>query len=390
MGFWDWWLGDTFADPALTRSEPPPEVPPIEDQIPHRSTLPMGEDRLLQTVNVYRAAQILSLGVAQLSIDVWRGDAPLPRPAIIRRPDVNQPLRPFLKLTVSSLALHGNAFWRIYRNDRNEATTVRVLSPSQCTLLPNGNLTIGSDTELRPDEFQHLGLLRLPAIDGKPRPALGPIQAARRELSGAVDVTEYGAGWFTSGDTPSGLLKTDQVLSPQQAADYKTAWQKRKAHEVAVLGSGLDYKPILLSPEDAQFLQVRNFDTTAIARLFGIPARLFLAAVEGGSMTYSNLAMDDLSFVKWSLSDYTSEIEGAFTELLPRGQTARFNLDALLRADISTRYRSYREGIAAGWLLRSECRAQEGLTPVAGIDAQPLPSAPASHDPQKEGDDAAA
>lgn len=371
MGFWDWWLGDTFADPVLTRSEPPPEVPPIEDSIPHRSSLPMGEDRLLQTVNVYRAAQILSLGVAQLSIDVWRGDAPVPRPAIIRRPDVNQPLRPFLKLTVTSLALHGNAFWRIYRNDRNEATTVRVLSPQQCTLLPSGNLAIGNDTELRPDEFQHLGLLRLPSIDGKPRPALGPIQAARRELSGAVDVTEYGAGWFTSGDVPSGLLKTDQVLSPQQAADYKAAWQKRKAHEVAVLGNGLDYRPIMLSPEDAQFLQVRNFDTTAIARLFGIPARLFLAAVEGGSMTYSNIAQDDLSFMKWAISEYVGEIEVAFTELLPRGQTARFNLDAAIRPDTKTRYEAHKLALDAGWLTKEEVRGIEGLapTPPGGWDA---------------------
>ncbi len=167
------------------------------------------------------------------------------------------------------------------------------------------------------------------------------------------------------------------MLSPAQASQYKNQWHARQVHEVAVLGQGLDYKPVLLSPKDAQFIETRQFDNTAIARLFGIPPHMFLAAVEGSSLTYSNMAQADLSFVRWTLSDYTREIETALTAVLPSTQTARFNLDGVIRPDTLTRYTAHKLGIEAGWLLPNEVREIEGLKPIRGLDEKPAPVAPA-------------
>jgi HK97 family phage portal protein len=361
--FVDWLLGPEVE----VRSEQPPEQPPQGSgvQPPKRSEAPVTDDGLLSTINVYRAAQLLGLGVGQLTLDVWRGKDLIDRPSLIRKPDVNMRLRPFLKMTTSSLALNGNCYWQIKRNDRGEPTNITVLKPLECEPQEDGTLSVaGLDQALKPNEFRHLGLLRIP---GRLK-ALGPIQAARLELTGAVKVTKYGSEFFQTGDVPSGVLKTDQVLSPGQADDYKKRWAERQAHEVAVLGQGLSYEPMMLSPEDAQFIATRQFDTTATARLFGIPARLFLAAVEGGSATYANLQQDDLQFVRWTLSDYLGEIEDAFSGVLPGLQEARFNLDGVLRPDTKTRYEAHKLGIDAGWLLKSEVRDIEGLPPKPGID----------------------
>lgn len=368
----DWLFGpgirvvEETSVPVETRSAPP-------ITIPRRSDQPMSDAMMLSTINVYRAVSILTTGAGQLTIDVWRGKELLERPALVRRPDVGVRARHWVKQNVASLALTGNAYWRVVRGPRNEVVSLPLLDPHECTPLPDGRLSVGSDKRpLREDEFVHLGLL--PSISRHSKVALGPIQAARVELAGAVDVARYGASWFASGDVPSGVLKTDQFLSPQDAENYKQVWQSREAHEVAVLGAGLDYRPILLSPEDAQFVAVRQFDTTAVARLFGIPARLFLAVVEGGSMSYANVSQDDLSFVRWTLSDYTGAIEDGLSSVLPGLQEARFNLDGLIRPDIETRYRAHESGVRAGWLLRSEVRDIEGLPPAEGIDLLPLPT----------------
>lgn len=361
----DWLLGPAPTAQNIEHRAIDPISPQIT--IPPSRLDTVGDTELISTINVFRAAHILSLGAAQLTMDVWRGNQILPRPSIVRNPDIqhNQRFRPWVKDNVSSLALTGNAFWKITYNARKEPINIEVLNPHECEPTENGKLSYGKSVKpLEPDEFRHLRLLTVP---GRAR-GLGPIQAARLELGGAVKVTRYGAEFFVSGDTPSGILKSDQYLTPDQASQYKAQWQTRQAHEVAVLGNGLDYKPILLSPEDAQFLQTRQFDTTATARLFGIPARLFLAVVEGGSNTYANVAQDDLTFVRWTLSDYLGEIEDNLSSVLPGIQEARFNLDGLLRPDTKTRYEAHKVGIDAGFLLKSEAREIEGLPPLDGIN----------------------
>ena len=366
------WLGfETRTTPA---DDPGVVLPPRLDVLP--------ESQLLATINVYRAVSLLTLGAAQLTVDVWRGGEQIPRPSIVRRPDVNTRWRPWVKQCVSSLALTGNCYWRITRNDRGEPISISVLDPHECEPAEDGTLRWGRrDKPLRPDEFRHLKLLSVPGrLKG-----LGPIQAARTELAGAVQVSRYGAEFFATGDVPSGILKSDQYLTPEQAQTYKTIWQSRKAHEVAVLGQGLDYRPVLLSPEDAQFIATRQFDTTAIARLFGIPARLFLAQVEGGSMTYANVGQEDLSFVRWTLHPtYLSEVEDALSSVLPGVQEARFNLDGVLRPDAATRAVIHQQNLASGWMSVNEVRQIEGLPPLPGMD---LPRALHTAPPEPEEED---
>lgn len=349
MSFLSW-----FGLAPETRSETPPEAPVI----PPRSDVAVTDSRILGTIAVYRAVQILSVAAGQLTLDAWRGDAPIERPALLRKPDATTNLSRFLKSTVASMALTGNAYWRIYRNARNEPVTAVVQNPHDCTLNDNGTLSIaGQNAPLPRGEFAHLGLLPVPGrLD-----CLGPIQAARKELGGAVETTDYAANWFKTGDVPSGVLKSDQVLSPEQAAGYKTAWQNRDPRSVAVLGHGLDYSPVALAPEDAQWIQARQFDVTAIARLFGIPAHLMLAAIEGSSMTYSNISQADLVFVRWTLMAYLTEIEQAFSDILAGQQTARFNLDAILRPDTLTRYEAHKIALEGGWLTVDDVKRIEGI-----------------------------
>src|SRR5690625_6951542 len=139
----------------------------------------------------------------------------------------------------------------------------------------------------------------------------------------------------------------------------------------AVLGNAVSYQPQMLSPQDAQFLESRQFSTTEIARLFGIPSHLMLAVVEGNSQTYMNVADADLTFVRWTLTQYLREIEEAFTVLLPRGQSARFNLDAVLRPSTKDRYSTHKIALEAGFLTVDEVRAIEGYKPLpqGGTDA---------------------
>ncbi|MGC5584146.1 phage portal protein [Ornithinimicrobium sp. W1665] len=345
------------------RSETTPEgvMPPARSD-----RLPITQAQALTLIPVYRAFSLISSAVSQLSLDLWRGEETIPSPTWVRRPDVKVPRSAWLEMTTTSLAANGNAFWRVERSSPAEApSALLVLDPNEVHINDDGTFSHRGRT-LASWQVQHLALLRVP---GRLR-GLGPIQAAAQDLTGAADLRDYASEWFNAGTVPNGVLKSDQHITAEQAAAVKTQWLTSvNGAEPAVLGNGLDYRPLLISPKDAQFLESRQFTVTDIARLFGIPSHLMLSVVEGGSMTYLNGQAADLSFLRWTLMAYLREIEEAVTALLPRGQTARFNVDAILRPSTQERYDAHKVALEAGFLTVDEVRRIEGLDPLGPAPA---------------------
>lgn len=329
---------------------------------------------------VYRAISIHAIAGKQMGIQEWKSNAEndeaerVSASLLIRQPDSDMPRSAFVELTIVSLACTGNAYWHLTRDKSNRVTNARVLDPStvQPKISPLGRAAgfTWNGKDWKPDEIKHLKLLRVPGQ----ALGMGPIQAAQSELRGAIDLNEYAGNFFSDGSQPTGVLKTDLMMNAEQTKQYKDAFKASQAgkRDVVVLGQGLDYKPIFLSPSDAQFLENKQYTTTEIARMFGTPSSLMLANVQGTSQTYQNVEQDWLGFVRFSNMQYLIEIEDALTDLLPRGRFAKFNVEALLRSDTTTRYSAYKSGIEAGWLLRSEVRKTEKMEPVAGIDDKPV------------------
>lgn len=316
---------------------------------------------------VYRALSILETASKQLTIDAWRGKDLLdPPPALVRRPNIGSTQSRFIVETVASLAQRGNAYWLITRAPSGQILTLDVLPPLEVTPKQNLQTKIIDYTYqgrlYSSRDIKHLKLLTVAGeIEG-----LGPIQAARRNLAGALDLADYASSLVNGGGIPTGILTSDQAISPSLAKETRDEWNNTQAigKGIAVLGKGTKFQVLSLKPEEIQFLETQNFNVTQIARLFGIPARLMLAPLEGTSTTYANAQQEDLQFVKWTLMAYLREIEAALSDILPHGQTARFNLDALLRTDTYTRYQAHQIGISAGFLTIDEVRAIEGLPPL--------------------------
>jgi phage portal protein BeeE len=64
---------------------------------------------------------------------------------------------------------------------------------------------------------------------------------------------------------------------------------------------------------------------------------------------------------------WASRIEQRLTDLLPRGQYAKFNFDALLRPDTKSRYDAHKVALDAGFLTVDEVREIEDLDPTEPI-----------------------
>lgn len=355
----------------------PGAMPPARSAV-----MPMSVEVALSMSTVFRATNILCTAVQQLELRVERGGVALKNtPALITKPDVDSNLSAFLNLTTMSMALHGNAYWLVTRADEFSPTTnLQVLNPMLMTItydrddkkVFNYATPDGKTIELKPWQVKHLKYMRTWSSDY----GLGPIQAARAELTGMDSMRTYSTELFGSGGVIRGVLSTEFDIDKETAEEYANRLQTMAANRgMAVLGKGMKYTPIMMSPEDAQFLGNQNFNVTSIARLFGIPAN-YLLADAGNSLTYQNMIQVDTMFARYTLSQYLREIEEALTDLLPRGQVARFNMEGFLRADDKTRAEVNKYYKDMGVLSAQEIRNNEGWGPMPEElkDIKPVPT----------------
>lgn len=325
-------------------------------------------DQSLMILDVYRGIQIITTSVSQLSIDHYVGDRkPSASHSLVRRPSLGLDPAHFFEESALALATCGNAYWRHIVGPSGAVVDLQPLNPAEVIVEINVE-TLEHKYHWRgqhipTNRISHLKLMRRTGV----ALGLGPIQAAQMELAGTIEARDYSSQWLSTTDVPTGILTTDQPITGEQAKDYKTIWRgdgtRLTGHDIRVLGAGLRYAPIALKPADVQFLETRQFNRTGIATLLGIPPSLLNAPVEGGSKTYQNTEDEFIIFNRFTLMAYLRPMEIALSALLPDGQTARFNVEALLRTSTKDRYAAHEIGIRSGFLEIEEVRAVEGLGP---------------------------
>lgn len=327
-----------------------------------------------------------------LSLEAVRGATVLdPAPALILSPDVWRSVESFLERTLVNLATAGEAFWLKTFDSRNNVTNLEVLDPHRVWIKwKNGVKAYSAWTKhsgrktYSSFEIEHLWYLEVPGHDH----GLGPIQACRAAFAGIIDIREYADGWFGdhASDVPSGVLTSDQYLEPEEAREYKKAWLNPtdetgksivNGPSVRVLGKGLTYSPIMLKPEDAQWLESQGFGVLEIARMFGMPADYLLAAMEGSSLTYTTTLMVDTRFMRNTmLPRYLRKIEAALSNCLPRGQKARFRVGDFLKPDVKTQADVDAIYLKHRVISAQEIRDRDGIPGNAPDPAPAKPSKP--------------
>jgi HK97 family phage portal protein len=320
----------------------------------------MGDPLTISTI--FRAVQILQTAITGLPLRQLRGNLEIPASPLVASPDPFSSRNDFISESIADLAINGNFFWqKILVSGRVEA--LRLLPASLVTVRATSN----DPASPRPvydynghtypaKEIIHQKFLNVP---GRLR-GLGPIQSAREEIVGMRQAASYRSNWFNDGSNASGTLVTDQPLTDDVAAQIKERFETGEAGHVKVLGSGVKFNRLALSPADAQFLETSQFDTTQIARLMGVPASLLLAAVQGSSLTYSNIEQEWVQFADYTLAAYTLPLEDSFTSLVAHNNTVRFDWDATRRSNTKERYESYAIGIQAGFLTIDDVRKDLG------------------------------
>lgn len=349
--------------------------------------------------SIFRAVSLISTTTGALSLNAYRDGvllAPDDRPRVMVRPDPFRKPRTFFRDTAWNMATTGEGWWWVAKRDGDgQALSLINMPPAEVLVEENPDdarypwVTWRTLTTKRPvpggfkavsrEDFRQLTLVQLPGdLRGS-----GPLQLCGAAVSVAVEAQDFAANFYGDGGVPSFGIKAAGALDPTLNADgyseadlLRNQWIDKPNNVPRIYDQAIEkierWEP---NPQGAQMLGARDYQTGEAGRMFGIPGSLLDYSVPGSTLTYQNLEGEFTKWVRGGLWPYfLEEIEQEMSDLLTRSTVARFNIDALERPDIKTRFDVYKVGIDAGVLTPELAQEKEGIRP-GDVEQAPVPFA---------------
>lgn len=272
----------------------------------------------------------------------------------------------------------GNAFLYIKRDSRGVAKQLIYCKPGTVQIMYNEqtqdlyyicpNVKTG---RIEPKDMIHLYKNSQNGINGR-----SIISYAKNifDLSKYADKTA--SNYYKSGCNIDGILKVSGNPSQEEIEKIRMTWRTRHGVDgnssLCILKGNMDYETVGSSAQDAQLLEVRNFNVTEIARFFNISPVLL------GDLTkssYSTIEAAQLEFVQHTLYPYIVMFETEFNRKLSHNTNVRIDFDEsfLIRTDKAAQANYLNTLVGGGILSINEARAQLGLNPIDGGDKVMIP-----------------
>jgi len=339
-------------------------------------------DKALTLTAVWCAIRLLAESVSSLPISVFTKqangdkleDTKSPIYNLIKfKPNYYQNKITFFEFIMLSICTEGNSYVQIVRNNSGTPVQLICLDPSNVTVVVNNNelfYQVDGGAVLDSSDMLHFKTITDDGVTG-----LSPIDQCAKALNWGVSLEEFGATFFSNGAKPSSILQTDRALSDTALQRLKSSFNNnyaklKNSNSTIVLEEGLTFKPISISPEQAQFLSSRQFSIEEVARIFNVPPHMLK---DLSKSSFNNIEMQSQEFVTYTLMPYITRIEQEMNLKLFRtnelGKTfVEFNVNGLLRGDVKSRTEAYKTAITNGYMSINEVRQKENMNSIEGGD----------------------
>ena len=339
-------------------------------------------DKALTLTAVWCAIRLLAESVSSLPISVYSKqtngdkleDVKSPIYKLIKfKPNFYQNKITFFEYIMLCICTEGNSYVQIVRNNSGTPVELICLNPENVTVVINGGelfYQVDNGGVLDSSDILHFKTLTDDGING-----ISPIDQCAKALKYSENLQEFGNTFFSNGAKPSSILQTDRALSDTALQRLKTSFNNnygklKNSNSTIVLEEGLTFKPISISPEQAQFLSSRQFSIEEVARIFNIPPHMLK---DLSKSSFNNIEMQSQEFLTYTLMPYINRLEQEMNLKLFRtnelgSKFVEFNVNGLLRGDVKSRTEAYRSAITNGYMTINEVRQKENMNSIEGGD----------------------
>lgn len=306
-------------------------------------------------------------------------DAPSNSPfwGVIRKPNQVQNRIQFVIMWVVSKLLFGNTYVFKIRDDRSVVRKLYVLDSRRVTPhiteLADVYYNVGGDPlnpELRGIFVPSSEIIHDRGITiWHPLVGVSPITACAVSATQGMNIQNNSSVFFSNMSRPSGALTSPGKISDETAERLKREWEKNYGQgnlgRTAVLGDGLKYEPMAVTPEDAELMKQLDWTVADVSRAFGVP----LYKIGAGPLpTGSNIEAQEIQYYTGCLQILIESLELCLKEglELPPEYHVEFDLDGLMRMDSVSQTEVLTKQVQGAILAPDEARRKLNLPPVPG------------------------
>lgn len=357
-------------------------------------------DSAMRLSTVSACVRLISENIASLPLHVYRNDGERKRVKVTDLPqyrllhdEPNPMMTSFVlrEVMVNHVLVWGNAYAIIVRDRAANPVAILPVNPDSVRIKkqPNGELLYQAQLASNSTsigtvvEVNQANMLHVPGLSFDGYTGMSPIKYGAQAIGLAIAAEQYGAAFFGNGAVPSATLEVPGKMNPEQQRALLAAWNAAhqgpsNSHKTAVLVDGAKVNRISVLPNEAQFIETRKMQIGEIARLYRVPPHM-IGDLERA--TFSNIEHQALEFVTHTLRPWLVRFEQEFNRKLfpsamdgtPSGIYCEFNVDGLLRGDITSRGEYYIKGRQWGWLSANDIRAKENMDAIDGGDTYLTP-----------------
>jgi HK97 family phage portal protein len=373
----------------LFRTPNPPYEPPEERSIsiadpaivsllggtPSLTGVSVNENAVLGLSAVFRAVNLIAGGIATLPLRTVQQQNGITEtvPSWLDNPYGGLTKFELIETSLLHLLLWGNAYLAHIYGGAGQLLGVSPVHPSAVGIdvddngnksyrvsLANGKTQVFTDTTMT-----HIKGLSTDGIRG-----LSPLTLARNGAFGtglAADRTA--ARLFGNGMLASAIATVEEQLPEEDAKVIKDGLDRRLAGEsnagqIAFINRNVKITPWQMKPEDAQWLQSREFQVEEIARIYGVPATL-IGLSDKQSSWGTGIAEMHRAMAQWTFKPWTTRFEQRLSILLPPNRKAEFDYRSLLAPDPKTEIEMLMLQVGGVPILTvNEARAISNLPPL--------------------------
>jgi HK97 family phage portal protein len=266
----------------------------------------------------------------------------------------------------------GNGYAEIERNVYGEAIRLWPIAPNRVVSIEmvDNDIVYGVDVGTEIKYLPRSKVLHLHGLGFDGFSGYSVVGMARKSIGLAMAMETFGSRLFSNGTHPGAVVR-----HPGQVKDVKALREALaetyaglgNTHRLMLLEDGMEFEKVGIPPEDAQFLQSREFHITEIARWFNLPPHKLKDLTKS---SFNNIEQEQISFVTDSILPWLIDFEQEFhLQLLTESQKYREKLyfkhivEGLLRADAKSRAEYYQIMKRNGLMTPNEIRAKEDLNP---------------------------
>ena len=347
------------------------------------------ETTALNLSAVWAAVRVLTDTVASIPVHVYRRMEPRGKERASNHPlyrllhdraNPEMSAFTFKEVLQGHLALWGNGYAEKERNGRGDVVALWPITPNRVTpkwggapgkLVKVFEVNVGGTRKVMgADQIMHIPGYGFDGLQG-----YSPVTLARESLGLTKAAEAFGAQLFGQGLRVGGVLTHPSKLSDIARENLKRSIEAANAglgnaHRAMLLEEGLTWTQNTIPPEDAQFLESRQFQTSEIARWFKVPPHMIGDLTRA---TNNNIEHQSLEFVRDTARPWFARWEQVLNwELFnddDRGTYfAEYLMDALLRGDNASRGAFYSQRFNIGSISQNEIRELENQNPIEGGD----------------------